>query len=137
MGRGRRVAAAVSERAGVLDVRLLSSRLDANRRHVPAECHCLQETRLANEGLIQQIAHHLEKHPCAFTVEVRLMRPWVAVAAEQHRPKNRETLVVEFGEFADVLQGVEKFELAAFAEFSEQGLSSTPAHGAEGMEAAR
>ena len=64
------------------------------------------------------------------------MRPRVAVAAEQHRAQGAEGVIVEFGQGANFLQGVEQLQLAAFAEFAEQRLGGAPAHGAEGIEAA-
>src|SRR6202021_1507221 len=56
----------------------------ARRRDALAEGHGLHQTRLAHEGLIQQVAHYLEQYAGALGVDVGLMRPGVAVAAEQH-----------------------------------------------------
>jgi len=86
--------------------------------------------------LIQQIAHDLEQDPGALGVHVRLMRPRIGVAAEQHRAERAEGFVVQLPEIFDLLQGVEQLEFAALAELAKQRLRRQPAHGAEGVEAA-
>src|ERR1700721_236832 len=86
----------------------------AGRRDELAEGHGLHQARLAHEGLIQQVAHDLEQDAGALGVDVGLMRPGVAVAAEQHRAQRRERLVIEFGQGADFLQGAKQLALAAY-----------------------
>src|ERR1700743_2739711 len=71
-----------------------------------------------------------------FRAQVGMVGPGVAVAAEQYRTQGRERVIVEARQRAYLLQGVEQFQFAPLAQFSEQGLRGAPAHGAEGVEAA-
>src|SRR5258708_32365015 len=97
-------------------------------RHESAESHGLYQARLAHKGLIQQIAHDFQQDSGMLRSQVGVMGPRIAVAAEQHRAQYRKGLVVQVGEGADFLQGIEKIQLAPLAKFAKQGLRRAAAH---------